>query len=493
MKSASVTLLAAWLLIAGSNAIQLSKRENPPVVGIRMQRKTVESPFARDIVRRSATTISETLDNEQTLYFANVSVGTPEQALRLQIDTGSSDLWTNAASSSLCKAKGDQCSISGTYDANSSSTYSYVSSDFNISYVDGSGAVGDYVTDTLQFGGQSLTDMQFGVGYQSDSPEGILGIGYTVNEVQVNRNNQQAYPNLPQLLANKGLIQSNAYSLWLDDLEASTGSVLFGGVDTDKYHGSLATLPIQKEEGTYQEFIITLTAVGVSFNGKSQSLGSSSNLPAPVLLDAGSSLSYLPNDIATALYAQFNAQFDNQAQAAYVDCSLANNASTVDFTFSSPIISVPMSELVINPGPNPDGSAATFADGTAACAFGISPAGDTTAVLGDTFLRSAYVVYDLANNEISLAQTNFNATGSNVSAIGTGSASVPDATGVANAASATQTVTGGARIHGPSGTVTVSGSSTSSTSTSTARGGAAATQVPYAVLAGFAGAALVLA
>lgn len=170
------------------------------------------------------------LTRQETLYFANVSVGTPPQSLRLHIDTGSSDMWTNAASSNLCSTRIEPCSISGTYDANSSSSYNFVSNDFNISYIDGSGALGDYVTDTLRIGRQELDAVQFGVGYQSSSPEGILGIGYPINEVQVNRNRKKAYDNVPVAMVNKGLIQSNAYSLWLDDLEASTGSIMFGGL-----------------------------------------------------------------------------------------------------------------------------------------------------------------------------------------------------------------------------------------------------------------------
>lgn len=36
--------------------------------------------------------------------------------------------------------------------------------------------------------------------------------------------------------------------------------------------------------------------------------------------------------------------------------------------------------------------------------------GDSHWILGDTFLRSAYVVYDYSKNEISIAQTEFNST-----------------------------------------------------------------------------------
>jgi len=101
-----------------------------------------------------------------------------------------------------------------------------------------------------------------------------------------------------------------------------------------------------------------------------------------------------------------------------------------------------MDELVI-PVTSSNGRQLTFSDGTAACLFGIAPAGSSTPVMGDTFIRSAYLVYDLANNEISIAQTNFNATSTNVVEIGTGSTAVPNASAVTNAVSASAGVGSG--------------------------------------------------
>jgi hypothetical protein len=397
----------------------------------------VKNPIAHDRLRRRQKTVQQTLDNLETLYFANASLGTPEQSLRLHIDTGSSDLWANAPSSQLCTARGDECAEAGTYDANSSSTYQYINSDFNISYVDGSGASGDYVKDTFHFGGKTIEDLQFGIGYTSSSAEGILGIGYTVNEVAVNRAGLDPYPNLPQLLADNGDINTNAYSLWLNDLDASTGSILFGGVDTDKYTGTLSKLPIIAEQGVYSEFIIALTGLGS--NGDEGSIFK--NEAVPVLLDSGSSLMYLPDNVAKSLYSTYSAQYDSSQGAAFVDCDLANQEGSLEFTFSGPTISVPLNELVIVAG---------YSRGIPVCIFGVGLAGDSTSVLGDTFLRSAYVVYDLDNNQIALAQTNFNATSSAVSEIATGTDGVPNATGVANAVSTVAVATGGGRISGPS-------------------------------------------
>ena len=156
--------------------------------------------------------IAQTLDNLRSLYFANITLGTPLQKLRMHIDTGSSDLWCNSPESILCASRYKKCAISGTYASSASSTYELVNNNFSISYQDGTGARGDYVTDTLGIGGMTIADFQFGVGIRSSSTEGILGIGYPINEAQVRRSGGNPYDNLPQRMAKDGLIKSNAYS-----------------------------------------------------------------------------------------------------------------------------------------------------------------------------------------------------------------------------------------------------------------------------------------
>ncbi|KAH7321737.1 aspartic proteinase precursor [Rhexocercosporidium sp. MPI-PUGE-AT-0058] len=465
MKCFSTLAISATLLSTCTEGLQLQRRTDGParVVGLEIERNTIRNPVVRDRIRRRANTVQATVDNEETLYFANATLGTPPQSFRLHLDTGSSDLWVNTGSSTLCKTKGSPCAFAGTYSANSSSTYSYVASDFNISYVDGSGAAGDYVTDTFSIGSTAVSKLQFGVGYISSSSEGILGIGYEVNEVQVGRAGKSPYRNLPSQMVEDGLIQSNAYSLWLNDLDASTGHILFGGVDTGKYLGTLETLPVQAQRGFFAEFLITLTAVSFGRTVIAR------NQAQAVLLDSGSSLTYLPDSMTEAIYEQVDAQYDSSQGAAYVPCSLADNATTLNFTFSGPMISVPMNELVIVVT-SASGRQLTFSDGTPACLFGIAPAGSSTSVMGDTFIRSAYLVYDLANNEISIAQTNFNSTTSNVVEIAKGSTSVPGATDVNDPVEATVGVDNGV-MAGGTPSIGLGGSATS-------KGGAQRTAAP---------------
>ncbi|KAE8307062.1 putative aspartic-type endopeptidase opsB [Aspergillus transmontanensis] len=486
MQKSWLVLLAACLGLQGTTALTLHRRDLPAVVSLDIKRNNAVDPVARDRLRRKRDkTVEQNLDNEETLYFCNITLGTPKQSLRLVLDTGSSDLWCNAANSTLCSSRDQPCDASGSYDPSSSSSYAYASSDFNISYADGTGAAGDYVTDTIHIGGATVKDFQFGVGYSSSSAEGVLGIGYTTNEVQVGRLGKSAYANLPQAMVKNGLIQSNAYSLWLNDLGADTGSILFGGVNTEKYHGELQTLPIQTVNGVYSEFIIALTGVSLSSASSHHNYSSSDALPAAVLLDSGSSLTYLPNSIVQDIYDDLGVTYESSSGVGYVPCSLAQQNINVTYTFSSPIITVGIDELVIDAGD------LRFRNGARACIFGIVPAGDSTAVLGDTFLRSAYVVYDLSNNEISLANTNFNSTQDNILEIGTGDDSVPGATQVSNPVTSVVADGSGARIGGPTGEIfTDIPSATSS-------GGAAApagpTDVPKHLVFGAAAIGYVLA
>ena len=126
-------------------------------------------------------------------------------------------------------------------------------------------------------------------------------------------------------------------------------------------------------------------------------------------------------------------------------CSLANSPDVFSFGFGGnggPTIKVSFGEFV-TPIYNDDGSQPTFRNGAGTvCTWGLLPSGDPSQpiILGDTFLRSAYVVYDLTNNQIGIAQTDFNATNSNVVQIS--GSEIPSATATATLAAQQQEYTG---------------------------------------------------
>ncbi|GAP82367.2 putative acid protease [Rosellinia necatrix] len=370
-------------------------------------------------------------------YFADVALGTPPQPVSLILDTGSSDVWVLDTNADLCRSARLQYyygSCIATYEPTDSSTYELVDRGaFSIQYLDTSGAEGDYIKDTLHIANTSIKALQVGLAENSTINSGLLGIGFNANVAA-----DEPYDNIIDLFVDQGLIDTRAYSLYLDDLYAETGTVLFGGIDTKKFIGQLKAVDILVDEysGTYSSFTVALETLKVSTGSNSQG----SDLlreETPVILDSGTTLTYLPARVANRIYDAFNAVDDTATSGlVYVNCDLLSSQkdTTVDFQFGGndgPLIRVPIDELILDnvkgyvniglelpdlPFSNP-------------CSFGIQSLSGIY-LLGDTFLRSAYVVYDLTHKKIALAQANVNATQSNVMEI-TASDGIPLVSGVA--------------------------------------------------------------
>lgn len=274
-----------------------------------------------------------------------------------------------------------------------------------------------------------------GLGKNTDVPFGLIGVGYANNEASTETANA-IYPNLPIAMQEAGIINSVAYSLWLNDLDASTGNILFGGIDTEKYVGNLTRLPVLSQNRQFTHFVVSMFSLEASSPSGSDIL-TSKELPLGVVLDSGTTLTYLPPDMATQVWKEVGATYDDVTfKAAILPCSYANHAGYFSFLFSGPAgprINVTMDELVL---PLTTGEPPRFSDGPhrgqAICEFGIQSSSDTPWLLGDTFLRSAYVVYDLINNEVGMAPTDFNSTKSNVIAFASKGATIPSATPVNN-------------------------------------------------------------
>lgn len=162
------------------------------------------------------------------------------------------------------------------------------------------------------------------------------------------------------------------------------------------------------------------------------------NLALPVVLICGDPATYLPdsnvNPIISGVGATNDADF-----GLVVPCALNSSQANFSFGFGGSgglAITVPVGEFVI-PIFLENGSQPTFKDGGTVCEFGLMSSGTGDIALGDSFLRSAYVVYDLTNKQIGLAQTVFNETLSDIVEIDSG---IPYASATATAM-ATQTYT----------------------------------------------------
>ena len=227
--------------------------------------------------------------------------------------------------------------------------------------------------------------------------------------------------------------------------DASTGNLLFGGIDTAKYTGDLVKVRVYKDPntGTYSSFIVALTSIQAVSSSGSDTLTSTS-FPIPAVLDSGTTLTYVPQDVAEEIWKEAGAVYNDEAGIALIPCSQALSGGHFAFGFGGPdgaSITVGMDELVMDLSTEEVTFPSGKYKGQDACAFGIQNTTGYPYLLGDTFLRSAYVVYDLVNNEIALAQTDFNATDSNIVAFPSSGAPIPSATAAPSQSMVTQTPT----------------------------------------------------
>jgi len=133
------------------------------------------------------------------------------------------------------------------------------------------------------------------------------------------------------------------------------------------------------------------------------------------VLDSGAPTIDLPEPLVSAIYAYLGATFiPSLGGTAVVPCNISTADAVFSFYFGggpdSLKISVPIADLIQPSLPLTDGTIYSDSTHSSACPLLIRPSAGYAVVLGDAFLRSAYVVYDLDNKQIAMAQANLTST-----------------------------------------------------------------------------------
>ncbi|KAL3957372.1 hypothetical protein ACCO45_007950 [Purpureocillium lilacinum] len=298
-------------------------------------------------------------------YTIEIQIGTPPQPVSVNFDTGSSELWVNPVCSKSTDPK--FCESFGRF--NGSQTYTDLHRNGSIRYGTGRADL-EYGYDYIQIGSAKISQQMFGVAYDSDfAVTGILGAGFT---------------------------NSRAFSLDIRSIESNRGSVVFGGIDTKKFSGHLEKRPIipaaQSPDGQTRYWVY-LDGITVSKpDGTNVTVFDKPN-SQPVLLDSG---------------------YTSGSDLYQVPCDIGKSKGHVNFKFGETLINVPYNDFIWQQPQNN------------LCVLGVTTDGGFP-VLGDTFLRAAYVVYDWDNRNIHLA--NNEDCGSKLVAIGKGPNAVPSLEG----------------------------------------------------------------
>ncbi|AOW06956.1 YALI0F10549p [Yarrowia lipolytica CLIB122] len=408
---ALTTLLAA---VSAGKVIQLDFVRTTSSSPIRQKKITLPKGLKVDL--------AIPVENDLVLYSAKVQVGSPEQEFVVQVDTGSSDLWLYD-SSDLCIGGG--CKQYGLFNTNASSTFKDIlPGKFGISYGDGSYAKGDWAEDTVTIQGVKIPKQQFGLAKNTTATPAILGIGLTGLEAA-----EKEYNNVPKSLYLNGDIGSYTYSLYLDDLEATQGSILFGGIDKSHFSGPLKTVPLISSYA----FWVTLSRLDIKSETRNKTVNAL-DVPGQVLLDSGTTLTYLPTISYETILQDWGIDIDPDYGAIVPEYKLQKlQDEYLEYNLQGAKIKVSAAQLFAPAYTGDDlNTVAIYPNGQKAYGFLVAPNGNSTEglILGDSFLRSAYVVYDLPNLQISLAQADYSGGAPQIEPIDPGLNAVPGATPV---------------------------------------------------------------
>jgi len=367
-------LTAATLATAASAAITfpLKKRDNREFVsGILARAAKGLKPSFR--VSEEGSIVINDYENSQ--YYGEIALGTPEQKFNVIFDTGSSDLWV---AGSKCD---DSCGRHAKYTAEESSTYKANNTIFHIEY--GSGPVSGYQSvDNMNYGGFVVKNQEFaevtdasglGAAYKLGKFDGILGMAFpilSVNDV----------PTAFQNVYEQGLVSENLFSFYLGNSRSDKGELLLGGINSDHYTGELAWVDLLA--ATYWE--ITMSDVQVD----GTSFAPSSSMKA--IVDTGTSLLTGPSDSVKKIAEALGAK-ELIAGEYFMRCDATENIS---FVINGNTYTLAPEDYLI-----PDGDICLLG----MMGLDIPPTTGPLWILGDIFIRKYYTVFDVANERVGFA------------------------------------------------------------------------------------------
>ncbi|KAH8801385.1 aspartic peptidase domain-containing protein [Xylogone sp. PMI_703] len=355
-----------------------------PRVRPRSERKIIDVPVYAD-----------TKDLDLFLYFVNTTLGTSEQTESLWLDFTWGDTF-----------------IDTKYNCTASSSCTSNVGYFNQSIGPGEYVGGPYSRDLFKIDSANISIADFQFAQPTSSPkwtifdQGRIGLGPLTNEGNFT---DYQYPNFVQSLINEGLINSYAYSIYIDELNSSSGHLLLGGVNGDTLQTPLVTFDTAIQDFPlplgYQSQI-TLQKLSITLENESPiQIGSNipviltstyvtaftANIYKPLLAAIGA-INYNPDALPIDIWEQIQ-----------VPCSLQTNSSTIDFTFSNELeVKVPLRELI-------DLYELDDTDNTDACYFQflVSSMSNGENNLGFDVMKRLVTVFDYTNMQISLGLNSF--------------------------------------------------------------------------------------
>ncbi|CAI7650736.1 unnamed protein product [Penicillium crustosum] len=415
--------LFALLGISLADALSLEKRDMPAVFNVPLKHRKVAKYVANTQLRRQNAVLIP-IGNDENIVYTNISLGTPPQSIEVGFWMIGNECWVPVRTSDACVMfRGNKnCNGSGGYNKTISTSMNDLHSNFTVSKsIESSMTItGEFVTDTLVIGDTTVESMKIGI-LNVDAAQNIMGLGYGETN--------SSFISLTEALVNAGTIKSPAFSMYMEtpvhsiyagtSQDEKTGTLLFGGVNKSKYNGTLHTLPIINNPADYRKaFRINMTSFSIN---ETSVFPEGPSIQA--LLDASLSYTYVPESIAQDIFSRLGVTETSTSGPASIPCNTTSSDTKLTFAFGAASFKLDIGLFIER--------RSVFNDEDI-CYLGIVAKADTKGAdsvgLGANFLQQIYTVYDMGNDEISLAQRNWNSNEDEIVEITTGKNAVPGST-----------------------------------------------------------------
>ncbi|KAJ2714750.1 hypothetical protein H4R19_001564 [Coemansia spiralis] len=315
-------------------------------------------------------------------YYGEVGVGTPPQKFKLDLDTGSGDVW-------LAGEECGVCSRHKKYNPRKSTTHKAEGRKWGISYGDGSFASGYTVRDTVSIGNLKVPNQVIGIAtnesraYQMDTVDGLLGLSYSgVSFIPV------GVTTFLDNISENGYLKKPLFSVYIRDKDKDdyAGEYLFGDIDKERFEGELTWVPLR----TPKFWEIMLDGMGLSVGGVREKV----DISGPAILDTGTTLIVMSEQQATEFHRAIPSAENSDIYGWILPCNTDQVfPGNVSFAISGVDFSVPIKNLVREPVKGLNGW----------CFSAVTSGASNFMILGDVFMRSNYVVFDRGNAQVGIA------------------------------------------------------------------------------------------
>lgn len=300
-------------------------------------------------------------------YFVQIQLGSEGREYYMLVDTGAGSSWIM---SDQCRT--EACTLHDTYGPSQSESIEESDREFQIVY--GTGEVnGTLATDSLTIAGISL-DYQFGLAHNTSRDfinfvfDGILGFSM---DRGVNQN-------LVEALAESGELEDNLFSIALHRAADgdNVGQLSLGSINADRYTGDISYSPLLEGDEW------TVEIEDMSYDGRDAGVGGIRSY-----IDSGTSYIFGPPQLVERLHRLIPGANTTDQRTWTVPC---DSEDALEFTFSGQSYSVSARDWI---SPNNNNGRCT------SNIYGVEVVRGAW-LLGDTFLKNVYAVFDIGERQI---------------------------------------------------------------------------------------------